>query len=238
MNHLYPPFDNKLLRQAAIAAVSQEDVLKALVGNPGYYRTCAAVMGCGNPMGDNYGEDWVVPARIDRAQALPAEAGYDGTPVVILQPSDIAMVSPQPVVVGAALRKAGFKVVMKAMDWQSVVSQQGNQKSPADGGWNIFSTYSILATSGDPFGNTTLAANGRKAWAGWPDVPEIEALRLKYAKAADIAERKQIAAQIQKLAIDEGVVAPLGQFQIPAAYSKKLSGVLDAPVTLFWNIGK
>ena len=34
MNHLYPPFDNKLLRQAAIAAVSQEDVLKALVGNP------------------------------------------------------------------------------------------------------------------------------------------------------------------------------------------------------------
>ncbi|WZB63770.1 hypothetical protein WJ970_14400 [Achromobacter xylosoxidans] len=69
-------------------------------------------------------------------------------------------------------------------------------------------------------------------------MPEIEALRLKYAKAADIAERKQIAAQIQKLAIDEGVVAPLGQFQIPAAYSKKLSGVLDAPVTLFWNIGK
>ena len=138
MNHLYPPFDNKLLRQAAIAAVSQEDVLKALVGNPKYYRTCAAVMGCGNPMGDNYGEDWVVPARIDRAQALLKEAGYDGTPVVILQPSDIAMVSPQPVVVGAALRKAGFKVVMKAMDWQSVVSQQGNQKSPADGGWNIF----------------------------------------------------------------------------------------------------
>ena len=128
-------------------------------------------MGCGNPMGDNYGEDWVVPARIDRAQALLKEAGYDGTPVVILQPSDIAMVSPQPVVVGAALRKAGFKVVMKAMDWQSVVSQQGNQKSPADGGWNIFSTYSILATSGDPFGNTTLAANGHKAWAGWPDVP-------------------------------------------------------------------
>ena len=44
-------------------------MLKALVGNPKYYRTCAAVMGCGNPMGDN-GEDWVVPARIDRAQAL------------------------------------------------------------------------------------------------------------------------------------------------------------------------
>ena len=40
------------------------------------------------------------------------------------------------------------------------------------------------------------------------------------------------------LAIDEGVVAPLGQFQIPAAYSAKLSGILPAPVTVFWNLKK
>ena len=42
-------------------------------------------------MGDNYGEDWVVPRASTRR--LLKEAGYDGTPVVILQPSDIAMVS-------------------------------------------------------------------------------------------------------------------------------------------------
>lgn len=237
-NHLYPPFDNKLVRQAAMAAVAQEDVLKALVGNPEYYQTCAAVMGCGNPNGNTYGEDWVVPANLDKARALLKEANYDGTPVVILQPTDIAMLSAQPIVVGAALRKAGFKVDMKTMDWQTVVTQQSNQKPPAEGGWNIFSTYSILATSGDPFGNTTLAAAGRKSWAGWPDVPEIEALRLKYARSNDPAERKDIAAQIQKLAIDEGVVAPLGQFRIPAAYSARLSGLMESPVTVFWNVKK
>jgi len=238
MNHLYPPFDNKLVRQAALAAVSQEDVLKALVGDPKYYKTCAAVMGCGNPNGDSYGADWVIPAQLDKAKALLKEAKYDGTPVVILQPTDIAMVAAQPVVVGAALRKAGFNVKMKAMDWQTEVTQQSNQKSPQEGGWSILSTYSILASSGDPFGNTTLASNGKKAWAGWPDVPEIEALRVKYAQTIDPAERKQIAVQIQKLAIDEGVVAPLGQFQIPAAYSTKLSGIVSAPVTVFWNLKK
>lgn len=237
-NHLYPPFDNKLVRQAAMAAVAQEDVLKALVGNPDYYKTCPAVMGCGNPNANNYGADWIVPAKIEKAQALLKEAKYDGTPVVLLQPTDIAMLSAQPVVIGAALRKAGFKVDMKPMDWQTVVTQQSNQKAPSEGGWNIFSTYSILATSGDPFGNTTLAASGHKSWAGWPDVPEIEALRLKYAKSIDPAERKEIAAQIQKLAIDEGVVMPLGQFSIPAAYSTKLSGVMESPVTVFWNIEK
>jgi peptide/nickel transport system substrate-binding protein len=238
MNHLYPPFDNKLVRQAAMAAVSQEDVLKALVGNPKYYQTCAAVLGCGNPNGNTYGADWVVPSNIEKAKALLKEAHYDGTPVVILQPTDIAMLSAQPIVIGAALRKAGFKVEMKTMDWQTVVTQQSNQKPPSEGGWNIFSTYSILATSGDPFGNTTIAANGKKAWAGWPDVPEIEALRLKYARSTDPAERKDITARIQKLAIDEGVVAPLGQFSIPAAYSSKLTGLLESPVTLFWNMKK
>lgn len=238
MNHLYPPFDNKLVRQAAIAAVGQNDVLKALVGNSDYYNTCAAVMGCGNPNGDAYGAEWVIPSDIEKAKALLKEAKYDGTPVVILQPTDIAMLAAQPIVIGDALRKAGFNVQMKTMDWQTVVTQQGNQKSPAEGGWNIFSTYSILATSGDPFGNTTLAAAGRKSWAGWPDVPEIEALRLEYASAATQAAQKEIAVKIQKLAIDEGVVGPLGQFRIPSAYSTKVSGFLESPVKVFWNVSK
>ncbi|WP_143199047.1 ABC transporter substrate-binding protein [Bradyrhizobium sp. NAS80.1] len=238
MNHLYPPFDNKLVRQAAIAAVGQGDVLKALVGNPEYYNTCAAVMGCGNPNGNTYGEEWVVPSDIQRAKMLLKEAKYDGTPVVLLQPTDIAMLAAQPIVIAAALRKAGFNVQMKTMDWQTVVTQQSNQKPPAEGGWNLFSTYAILATSGDPFGNTTLSAAGRKSWAGWPDVPEIEKLRLDYAKAATPEEQKEIAAKIQKLAIDEGVVGPLGQFRIPSAYSSSVTGFLESPVRVFWNVRK
>lgn len=238
MNHLYPPFDNRLVRQAAIAAVGQEDVLKTLVGDPAYYETCAAVMGCGNPNGDSYGADWVIPSRLDKAKELLKEAKYDGAPVVILQPVDIAMLAAQPVIISDALRKAGFNVTMKTMDWQSIVMQQSNQKSPSEGGWNIFSTYSILATSNDPFGNTTLATAGRKSWAGWPDVPEIEKLRLDYAVAATADDQKAIAKKIQKLAIDEGVVGPLGQFRIPAAYSDKVSGVLESPVRVFWNIKK
>jgi peptide/nickel transport system substrate-binding protein len=237
-NHLQPPFNNKKVRQAALYAVSQERVLKALVGDPKYYKTCAAVFGCGNPYGSNYGEEVVVPGNIEKAAALLKESGYDGTPVVILHPTDIAISAAQPVVIADALRKAGFKVELKAMDWQTVVTLRSNQKPVSEGGWSIFATYSNLATSGDPIGNSTIASAGKKSWAGWPDVPEIEALRLQFTKASDVAERKEITAKIQKLAIDEGVVGPLGQFVIPAAYSKKLSGVLDSPVTVFWNIKK
>ncbi|KAB7598128.1 ABC transporter substrate-binding protein [Verminephrobacter eiseniae] len=237
-NHLHPPFDNKLVRQAAMAAVGQEDVLKALVGNPKFYRTCAAVFGCGHPNGSSYGAEWVIPSDIDKAKALLKEGRYDGMAIVVLQPTDVAIVAAQPIVIGAALRKAGFKVQMKTMDWQTVVTQQGNQKSPQEGGWNIFATAGLLATSGDPMTNTTVGSNGRKAWAGWPDVPAIEVLRQRYVRSTDLAERKSIAVELQKLVIDNGVVAPLGQFLIPAAYSTAISGVLESPVTVFWNIKK
>ena len=238
MNHLYPPFDNKLVRQAAIAAVDQTDVLQAVVGDPEYYQTCAAVMGCGNANGDEFGKEWVVDGDIEKAQALLEEGGYDGTPVVIMAPTDLAMAAPQPIVLGDALRKAGFNVEMKMMDWQTLATQQANQEPPSAGGWNIFSTFAILATSGDPFGNTPLSTDGRESWAGWPDVPEISALRLDYAKATTAEEQKEISKEIQKLAIEEGVVGPLGQFKIPSAYSVQLTDVLEAPITAFWNVRK
>jgi len=238
LNHLQPPFNDKLLRQAALAAVAQEDVLKALVGNSTYYQTCAAVMGCGNLHADSYGEEWIVPADLDKAQALLKAANYDGTPVVILQPTDFAMLAAQPTVIGAALRRAGFNVEMRAMDWQTVVTQRDIQKPTSEGGWSIFSTYALLAISGNPVSNFTLATAGRKSWVGWPDVPEIETLRAKFIRTTNPAELKAITAQIQKLAIDEVVVAPLGQFRIPSAYSAKLSDVLESPVTVFWNLKK
>ena len=55
---------------------------------------------------------------------------------------------------------------------------------------------------------------------------------------ADPAELKAIAAEVQKQVIDEGVVVPNGQFMIPTAYSAKLSGILESPAALFWNVKK
>lgn len=237
-NHLHPPFDNPLIRQAAMLAIDQQQVLDALIGNADYAQPCAAVLGCGNPFESDYRQDDIIKPQLDKAKALLQEAGYDNAPVIILHPTDMATVSAQPVVVADALRKAGFTVQLKTMDWQSVVMQQGNQAAPTEGGWNIFSTYSTLATSGDPFGNTTLAANGKQAWAGWPDVPEIEALRKQFALASSEADRKRIALKINELAIDHGVVMPLGQFTIPAAYLSTLHDVQHSPITVFWSMTK
>lgn len=238
MNHKYPPFNDPKIRQAAIYAVNQEEVLKALIGNEEFYSTCPSPYGCGTPNATDYGADMVVPGNIKKAQELLKNASYDGTPVVILQPTDNDNATPQPVVIGSALRAAGFTVDMQAMDWQSLVSRRSSTKAPDDGGWSIFATYGIVAAAIDPFANTTIAASGDDAWFGWPDVPEIEELRLEYARAETDEEKQKIAAQIQELVLDQGVVVPLGQFRSPTAYSKKISDVPKAPVTTFWDIKK
>ncbi|MOA68186.1 hypothetical protein D3C78_1956780 [compost metagenome] len=56
--------------------------------------------------------------------------------------------------------------------------------------------------------------------------------------AATEPERKQIAEQLQDVMLDEGVAITLGQIETAAAYSKKLSGVLESPAPVFWNIKK
>lgn len=238
MNFLYPPFNNKLLRQAAMYAASQEDVMKALVGNPKFYRTCPAVFGCGMPYESQYGKDMLVSSNIPKAMELLKEGKYDGTPVVIMHPSDNAFASSQPLVIAQALRKAGFKVDVQTMDWQTLTTRRGNQKPPAEGGWNIFVTFSALGDFSDPIRSLFVATAGKKSFFGWPDIPAIEELRAKFVTATTQVERKKLAEEINRMVIDEGVIVPLGQFTSASAYSSKLSGVLENSRPLFWNMRK
>ena len=219
-------------------AIGQEDVLKALIGNPKYYSTCAAVFGCGTPYESSYGKDIVIPSNIEKARELLKEARYDGTPVVILRPTDNAMRGAQPLVIADQLKKAGFNVELQAMDWLTLGARSRSMELPSKGGWNLSATGGLILSSSDPISNFAVAANGPNAMFGWPDVPRIEELRAQFARTSDQAEKKRLTEEMQKQVIDEATFGPLGQYVVLTAYSAKLSGVLDAPVPLFWNIKK
>ncbi|MFT5534558.1 MAG: peptide/nickel transport system substrate-binding protein [Burkholderiaceae bacterium] len=238
MNHLYPPFNNKLIRQAAMFAINQDDVMMALIGNPKYYKTCAALFGCGTAYESSAGKDMLIPSNLEMAKKLLKEAKYDGTPVLVMHPTDVGLLAAQPVVIAQALRKAGFVVNLQSMDWQSVVTRRAVQEPVAKGGWNIFSTNFSIIDVMDPLRNPTTAANGKQAWFGWPDVPKIEELRQGFARTSDPVKLKSLADEVQKVAVDEGVVAPMGQYYVTAAYRTSLSGVMAESVPYFWNLKK
>lgn len=237
-NFKYPPFNNKKIRQAAMYAIGQEDVMKALVGNPKYWQTCPSMWSCGTPLESDIGKEILVPANLPKARELLKEAGYDNTPVLLMHATDVGTLSPQPVVMAQALRAAGFNVNVVAMDWQSVASRRASKAPPAEGGWNIHNTNWYATDVMDPVRAAPAAASGDNAWFGWPDFPEVEALRMKFALTSDPAEQKKIADEVQRIAVDEGLYVPLGQMSVPSVYSKKLTGVVHSPVTAFWNIKK
>ena len=239
-NTLNAPMDDVRIRNAAIAAVNQKDVLDALVGTPELYNICGAMFVCDTPLATDVGSETLTAGNgMEKAKALLAEAGYDGTPIVLMHPTDVASLRSQPVVVAQAMRDVGFVVDLQAMDWQTLVGKRASQASIADGGWHMFITNWVGADVFNPLVNNMVNGKGKDGgWFGWPEVPKIEELRTAYATSQSLDEQKKIAEEIQKIAYEEGMYAPIGQYFVPAAWSNKLEGVLDGPAPFFWNLTK
>jgi peptide/nickel transport system substrate-binding protein len=241
MNFLYPPFDNVKVRRAAFLAMNQKDVMDALVGNPEYYRVCGAIFVCGTPLASDVGAESLVKGNgMAEARKLLAESGYDGTPVVLMAPGDVLTLKAQPIVAAQLLRDAGFKVDVQATDWQTVVTRRASQKPPKEGGWNIFFTNWVGADVVNPVVNVSVGGRGKNGgWFGWAEDAKVEGLRDAFARAGSPEEQKKIADEVQKENYDQVIYIPLGQFLIPSAWRKSLTGVLDGPATpIFWNIDK
>jgi peptide/nickel transport system substrate-binding protein len=90
MNHLFPPFNDVRARRAVLMAMSQEDYMRALVGDdnnlwkplPGYFTP-------GTPLYTEEGGDILKgPRNLDAAKKLLAASGYAGEPVTCLVAQD------------------------------------------------------------------------------------------------------------------------------------------------------
>ena len=237
MNFKHPPFDDVRIRKAALTAMGQEQVMATMVGNPDYYWLCGAIFGCGTPLGDETGSD-TLKSGGDKAKAkqMLEEAGYDNTPIVIMQATDIGAMGSVPVVVAADLREAGFNVDLQSMDWQTLVSRRSSMKAPAEGGWNIFTSFASGVEANTPLIHPILPSTGDTGWFGWASDPELEAMRAAYLKAETLEEQKEIAHQIQARVLDNVIFVPLGNYSFVQARSNKLTDMLPTAVPVFWNI--
>jgi peptide/nickel transport system substrate-binding protein len=237
-NHLHPPFNNAKVRQAAMAAFSQEPFLRAQVGIKEFYRPCASMFTCNTPYGSAKGTELQSKSNMKKAQELLKASGYDGTPVVLMKPTDLASIGKLPDVAAQLLRQAGFKVDLQAMDWQTLVGRRAKKDAPAQGGWNMFFTAWVAPDIWNPLTNPALGAQGEKSWFGWPSDGQIEKLRDEFARATDDAKKKALAEQIQARAFEVATHAPLGEYANPLAARKSVTGFVTGPGNLYWNIKK
>ena len=238
-NQLQPPFDKKEMRQALLYAVDQSEYMAALAGDPKYWDTCYSFYSCGGPMASEAGAEALkAPRDLAKAKRLIKQAGYQGEKVVLLDPTDFATLHALSLVTNDLLRKLGINVEVQAMDWGTLVSRRASRAPIDKGGWSIFLTTFPGIAILDPAVDAPLRANGANAWFGWPDDPVIEKLRDAWIDAPTDAERKTIAASIQREAFISVPYIPTGEYSARTAYRDNLVGVDIGPALFMWNVTK
>ena len=242
MNFLYPPFDNPKVRRAAFMAVNQKDFMDALVGNDQYFMLCGAIFICGSPLDTTQGSDPIVKGNgMAEAKKLLAESGYDGTPVLLMAPTDVVTLKTQPIVMAQLLRQAGFTVNVQAMDWQTR-GEPPRQPEAAEG--RRLEHVHHQRDLGRPDQPDRQFAGQRQGQEGCvvrlAREPEDRgvARRLR-ALLVRRTSRRRSPPRSRSEAYDQVIYIPLGQYRVVASWRKSLSGVLDGPATpVFWNIDK
>jgi peptide/nickel transport system substrate-binding protein len=240
MNWLQPPFNDVRIRRAAAYALSQPEFLEANVGDKRFYKTCKALFTCDTPLASTVGMDGLIEGNVAKAKELLAEAKYDGTVVVMPQPTDLGVIKQLAPVAKAQLEKAGFKVEVQPTDWQSMVTRLISKKGPpSEGGWNAFGTSWSQIDILDPLMTPNLAATCEKARSGWPCDAELEELRDNFARAETPAEKKAAADAVQAYAMKVVTHVPLGEWYSVFAVRDNVTfpSVLP-PVTVFWGVTK
>jgi peptide/nickel transport system substrate-binding protein len=238
-NHLHKPFDNPKVRQAVMAAFAQEPFLRAQVGVKELYKTCPSMFTCGTPYASRAGSDIQSKSSMKKAQELLKASGYDGTPVVLMKPTDLAAIDKLPDVAAQLMRQAGFKVDLQAMDWQTLVGRRA-KKDPIDkGGWNMFLTAWQGPDIWNPIANAALDTRGEASgWFGWGKDDKIVELKGQFMRETDAAKRKKLAEAIQARAFEVATHVPLGEFDAPLAARKNVSGFFRQTGNFYWNIKK
>lgn len=238
MNFLHAPFDNKLVRLAALNAIGQRDILQAQYGDAKNHQVCGAVFGCGTTYESDVLAEVAIESDIDKAKALLAESGYKGEPVLILHVTDSDAMAAVAPVMAQQLRSAGFNVELQAMDFMTMLSRRASKESVPNGGWSIFITSWQVNEISDPLRSFMVLANGSDGYAGWGSIPAIQELTDAFLIEPELEKRQAIAADIQRIVYEEGIYAPLGQSSRLNAWSSKVEGLIPNGPTVFWNVTK
>jgi peptide/nickel transport system substrate-binding protein len=239
MNHLIPPFDNVLVRRAVLAATSQEDYMRAFVGDddsmwkplPGFFTP-------GTPLYTEEGGDILKgPRNLDGAKRLLADSGYAGEPVTCLATQDVSFLKAWGDVAADLLKRLGINVDFVATDWGNTIARS-TQKSAGQGSWNMLLTWHPGVDCAIPGTNKAVRANGDQAFGGWPSNREVEAQFAAWFDAETFEEERAAVRRLNKAALDHVVYAPLGFFLMNQAWRRNVTGVVKGPLPFFWNVNK
>jgi peptide/nickel transport system substrate-binding protein len=241
LNHLQPPFDNVLIRRALLAAVNQDDYLSAVVGeDPEMRRPMRSFFTPGSPLYTEAGSSLLREGgNLAQAKAMLAQAGYDGRKIAMLIAQDSFVAKASGDVAVDMFRRIGLNVDPVALDFGTIQSRRINKRTPPEqGGWHTFQVSHAGTDCVNPAAYLGLRADGEKAWFGWPDSLGVEKGIADWFASNSLEEEKAIAERINRAAMEDVVFIPTGFFLAKQAWRSNVSGVVTAPIPVFWDVKK
>jgi peptide/nickel transport system substrate-binding protein len=240
MNHLYPPFSDVRARRAVLTAMSQEDYMRAVVGDDSkLWRTLPSYFTPDTPLyTEEGGEILKGPRNFDAAKRLLVESGYAGEPVSCIVAQDQPVLKAMGEVTADLLKRLGMNVDFVATDWGTVGARRAVKTPPRQGGWHMFHTWHTGTVCINPALNFPARAHGDGAWFGWPKSDAVEAEVTNWFAAKTLDEEKAAVRRLNKAAFDHVVYAPTGFFLAYQAWRKNVSGIAAGPVPFFWGVSK
>ncbi len=206
MNHLHPPFNDVRARRAVLMALSQEDYMRAIVGNDdSLWKPMPSYFTPGAPLyTEEGGEILKGPRNFDAAKRLLAESGYAGQPVTCLVAQDTPVLKAWGEVTSDLLKRLGMKADLVALDSGTLFARMPQKSPPAEGGWNMFLVWGNGAANISP-AQLIIRANGDGAWFGWPNSLQVETEVAAWYDAKTLDEEKAAVRRLNRAAFDHVV---------------------------------
>lgn len=237
LNHLQPPFDNPAIRRAFLPGIKQADYMTAVLGEDrSLWNDRCGFFLPGSPSTTEAGLETMDGAPdFERVRRNLEAAGYKGERVVLVVPTDNARLNIMSEIAGDMFRRSGVNLDYQTGDWGTIAGRVNNRGRLDQGGWSAWCNTipGIIATS--PATQSYLRGPGRAGTYGWPDLPEIEALRDRFMDAEDPAEQKRLAEAMQRRAFEDIPYLPTGAFTQPTAFRSDVTGMLNG-FPIFHNI--
>ncbi len=237
LNSSQPPFNNVKLRQIVLSALNQDDYMEAIQGSEkSSYSECHSMFPCGMPGVEAGSTKMRSPQKLEDLRAAVKAAGYNGEKTVILNPADYPVITPHGEITAALLRSLGFNVDLQTMDWGSVLQRRLSKQPTDKGGWSIYHTNWPSVSIANPATNPNIRGDG--VYPGWFVDDETERTVAQWLTTSDQAQEKSLFDAIQKRALDQVPMLPLGQFYTRTAFRDGVKGVREGSVCWFWNVSK
>jgi peptide/nickel transport system substrate-binding protein len=224
LNQTQPPFNNPAFRRAILGAIDQSDFMTAAAGTDRtLWRDDIGFFLPGGTMASDAGmAALTAPRNLDAARRAIAASGYAGEKLALIAPTDFPSLNAMSEITGDLLRKLGVNLDYQATDWGSTLKRIQSQEPVEKGGWSALCTFTAGINALNPASHHFLRGAGKTGIWGWPESPDLEAMRNEWLQGVDGPAEQSLARRMQEAAFRDVPYIPTGIFFQATAHRRNL----------------